>query len=253
MTMRLFAPARAYVLSLVAVLALLVLVGTSSSSAQQHISKKYPAGKNVRLELKNISGEIIVESWDRDEIKVSATLESPTARFSPRQTGDGLFIDVMGDNRGRGEVGNINFKVQVPVSSSVDVETRRGDIHVSNVQGGSVRARVSSEGDIELSNINASQVVASNTIGQIYFDGELKRGGSYEFASNKGNIIIRIPADSAFRLVAVTPTKKIEIGPFWNDRFQTSGGGRKVFGDVGDGRASVTVTNFQGSITFLRR
>jgi hypothetical protein len=245
--------ARAYLLSVLTVLAFLNLAGVSSAIAQQHVLKKYPTGKNVRLQLKNISGEIIVESWDRDEIKVSATMESPAARFSPRQTSDGLIIDVMGDNRGRGEVGNVNFKVQVPVSSSVDVETMRGDIHVFNIQGGAVRAKVSSEGDIQLSGISASQVVASNTIGDIFFDGDLKRGGSYEFTSNKGNITLRIPGDSAFRLVAATPTKKIELGPFWNNRFQTLGDGRKIQGDVGDGRASVTVTNFRGSISFLRR
>src|SRR3989441_11111716 len=96
---------------------------TNLALAQQKVSRRYPAGKNVRLELKNISGEITVETWERDEIKVSATLESPTAHFSPRQMGDGLIIDVMGDNRGRGDVGDVNFKIQLPSSSSVDLET----------------------------------------------------------------------------------------------------------------------------------
>jgi len=243
---------RACLLLAVVVLAVLAIGAAPSAFAQQHISKKYPTGKNVRLQLKNISGEIIVESWDRDEIKLSATMESPAARFSPRQTSDGLIVDVVGDNRGRPEVGNVNFKVQVPASSSVDVETMRGDIHVFNIQGGAVRAKVSSEGDIQLSGISASQVVASNTIGDIFFDGDLKRGGSYEFTSTKGNITLRIPGDSAFRLIAASPTRKIELGPFWNNRFQTFDG-RKYVGDVGDGRASVTVTNFHGSISFMRR
>lgn len=234
--------------------ALLILcLAASAILAQQHVSKKYPAGKNVRLELRNVSGEIVVESWDRDEIKISATIESPAAHFSPRQTSEGLFVDVVSDNRGRGDMGSVNFKVQVPASSSVDVETRRGDIHVTNLQGGVVRARVSTEGDITLSGISVSQVVASNTIGNIFFDGEFKRGGNYEFTSTKGDITIRIPGDSAFRLVAATPTRKIELGPFWSNRFQSYGGGQKVLGDVGDGRASVTVTNFKGSIQFIRR
>jgi hypothetical protein len=242
--------ARTHLLSVVAILA---FAGSSATFAQQHISKKYPTGKNVRLQLKNVFGEIIVEAWDRDEIKVSATMESPAARFLPRQTSDGLVIDVMSDNRGRPEVGNVNFKVQVPISSSVDLETMGGNIHVFNIQGGAVRAKVSTEGDIQLSGISASQVLASNNIGDIFFDGDLKRGGSYEFTSTRGNITLRIPGDSAFRLVAATPTRKIELGPFWNNRFQSFGEGRKYVGDVGDGRASVTVTNFHGSISFFRR
>jgi hypothetical protein len=238
---------------LFSVLTALMLAGVSSICAQQHVSKRYPAGKNVRLELKNIQGTITVESWDRDEIKVSATMESPSAHFSPRQLKDGLSIDVMGDNRGRSDVGDVNFKIQVPVNTSVDLETRRGDIRVSNIRGESVRARVSSEGDIDLTGINAVQVRASNTTGNIFFDGEFARGGSYDFNSGKGNINIRIPGESAFRLIASTASKKIELGHFWNKSFVSLGGGRKFVGDVGDGRASVTVTNLIGSITFIRR
>jgi DUF4097 and DUF4098 domain-containing protein YvlB len=244
---------RARLLWILAIVPFAYLTATLDASAQQHFSRRYPAGKNVRLELKNISGTITVESWDRDEIKISATMESPSARFSPRQLTDELVIDVMGDNRGKGDVGNVNFKIQVPASSSVDLETRRGDIQVFNVRGGLVRARVSTEGDITLSGISASQVLASNTIGNIFFDGEIAKGGTYEFSSGQGDIAIRIPADSDFRLVAAAPTKKITLGQFWNAGFRSIGDGRKFVGDVGDGRASVSVTNFRGSITFYRR
>jgi len=232
----------------------LVLVGTGVIGvlAQQRVSKRYVAGKNVRIELRNISGTITVEAWNRDEIKLSATMESPTARLYPKLMDESLIIDMIGDNRGRADVGDVNFKLQVPVNSSVDLETRRGQINVSNIRGGSVRAHVSSEGDITLSGISASQVVAQNMIGDIFFDGEFSRGGTYEFKSGKGNITIRIPGDSAFKLVAASPTRKIELGQFWNNNFK-SYDGRKFVGDVGDGRSSVSVTNFSGSITFMRR
>jgi hypothetical protein len=163
-----------------------------------------------------------------------------------------LVIDVIGDNRGRGDIGAVNFKLQIPPTSSVNLETKRGNIEVHNLRGGSVRAHVSTEGDIELTNINASQVVAQNTIGDIVFDGEFSRGGTYEFKSTKGNISIRIPGDSAFRLVVASPAKKIVFGEFWNNNFKTQDG-RRYVGDVGDGRSSVSVTNFSGSIQFIRR
>ena len=119
-------------------------------------------------------------------------------------------------------------------------------------RGGLVRAHVSTEGDIELSNITASQVVAQNVIGNIFFDGEFSRGGTYEFKSNKGDITIRIPGNSAFRLVAASPARRIVLNDFWNNNLKTHDG-RKYVGDVGDGRSSVSVTNFSGQITFLRR
>src|SRR6267142_1264225 len=228
------------------------LSGAVSVRAQQRLSKRYPVGKNVRIELKNISGTITVESWNRDEIRLTATMESPTAHIVPKQIDETLLVDVMADNRGRGDVGDVNFVLQVPVNSSVDLETRRGQISVSNVRGTSVRAHVSSEGDIELSNITASQVIAQNTIGNIYFEGEFSRGGTYELKSNKGDITVRIPGDSAFRLIA-TSAKKISLGQFWNDGFKALSDGRRYIGDVGDGRSSVSVTTFSGTITFMRK
>ena len=238
---------RSALTSLAALLAVVCL--SSFVQAQQKMSKRYPAGKNVRIELKNISGTIVVESWNKDEIRLSATMESSNAHVVPRQIEESLVVDVMSDNRGRGDVGDINFKLQVPANSSVDLETRRGQISVLNLRGSSVRAHVSTEGDIELTNITASQVVAQNTIGNIFFDGDFLSRGIYVM---KGDITIRIPGNSAFRLVAASPAKRIALGDFWNNGFKTQDG-RKYVGDVGDGRSSVSVTNFSGQITFLRK
>ncbi len=60
----------------VLLVSLLVLGAFCSSSinAQQQSSKRYPAGKNVRITLKNISGTITVESWNRDEIKLDGNI-----------------------------------------------------------------------------------------------------------------------------------------------------------------------------------
>lgn len=220
--------------------------------AQHKLSKRYQASKNVRIELRNISGTIVVETWDKDEIRLSATFESKNAQVVPRQSDQILLVDVMSDNRGKADIGDINFKLQVPVNSSVDLETRRGNIYVANIRSGLVRAHVSSEGDIELTNINASHVIAQNVMGNIFFDGEFSRGGTYEFKSNKGDITIRIPGDSAFRLVAASPARRIKLNDFWNDNFKAQDG-RRLVGDVGDGRSSVSVTNFSGQITFMRR
>src|SRR5215510_7589010 len=245
-------PVRASLFAAGAIVTLVSLSVGAAISAQQQVNKRYPGGKNVRVELRNISGTIVVESWNKDEIRMSATIESKNAHVVPKQVDQCLMIDVMSDNRGVGDIGDINFKLQVPVNSSVDLETRRGNISVANIRGGLVRAHVSSEGDIELTNISASQVVAQNVIGNIFFDGEFSRGGTYEFKSNKGDITIRIPGNSAFRLVAASPARKIALNDFWNNNFKTQDG-RKVVGDVGDGRSSVSVTNFSGQITFMRR
>ena len=239
-------------LTLFSALLVFAALTTSSANAQQKLSKRYPVAKNVRIELKNISGTITVESWNRDEVKLTALLDSPKANISPRQTDEVLIVDVMADNRGR-DVGDINFKLQVPINSSVDLQTMRGQITVTNIRGDLVSAHVSSEGDIELVGIGARTVYAQNNIGNIFFDGEISKAGTYRFQSNRGDITICIPADSAFNLEATASNKKIAIGPFWNNGIKSFGEGRKMAGNVGDGNSRMSVINFQGSITFRRR
>lgn len=231
----------------------LTLLLAITASAQQKVSRKFPAGKNVRLELKNLAGTIEVETWPRDEIKITATMDSPAIHFNPRATDGGLVIDVVADNRGRENVGDVNFKIQVPARSSVDLETRSGQINVSNIQGELVRAHVWTSGNITLSGVNAARVFASNTTGDIFFDGEFASGGTYEFKSGQGTITLRLPANCGFHLVATAPVRKISLGQFWHKDMKEMGEGRRIIGDVGDGHASVTVTNYQGQINFLRR
>lgn len=251
-------PARTRISSARAILTLAALLVVSFSIAapvfaQKGFSKKYPARKNVRLQLTNLFGTITVETWERNEIKISADMYPPVVPFTPEQTEDALVINVRNVNRGRGDVGDINFRITVPVNSSVDIETRRGNISVTGVRGTMVRAKVWTTGDVELSEIGASRVMAETLTGNVFYEGQLVEGGKYEFETVQGDITIRIPANSAFSLMAAAPsTRKINLGTFAHPGLNL-GDGRKVYGNVGDARCSIIVFNQRGSITFMRR
>lgn len=241
---------------MMAVCALIVHSISSGAFAQKTITRKYPAQKNVRLEVKNISGTITVEAWEKNEISVKAQLFSPNAQFTPEQTANCFGIDVVRDNRGR-MVGDINFTVKVPVDSTVDIETKRGNISINNVRGGMVRARVSTNGDIELTGIRASEVIAENGVGLMFFDGELLAGGSYTFKSLQGDININIPRNSSFSLVASAPPKSIHLNSFTSPNLSFVADGRKVYGDVGPGGVgrlpTLTIFNQRGKISLIAR
>ncbi len=222
-------------------------------SAQRRFTKTYPATKNVRLQLLNRSGTVTVEGWDRQEISVSAYLEAPAANIEPQSLSGTIYIDLVKDNQGRNGIGNVNFLIRVPRLSNVDIETRIGNLSVTNVSGGLVRAIITTEGDITLTNIAAGAVDAQNGIGDIFFDGEMRSGGYYRFTSMRGNINLRIPFESSFKLMATAPsTRNISLGSFASPEM-SFGDGRRVYGRFGDGSSSLTVTNQRGSISFIRR
>jgi DUF4097 and DUF4098 domain-containing protein YvlB len=232
----------------------LFALSSAEVSAQKRFSKVYPAGQNVRLQLLNRSGTVTVEGWDRQQVSISAYLEAPAANIEPQSLSGTIYINLVRDNEGRNDVGNVNFTIKVPRTSNVDIETRMGNLSVSNVSGGLVRAHISSEGDITLTNIAAGAVSAQNGIGDIFFDGEIQASGNYRFTSLRGNINLRIPFTSSFRLIATAPsTRNISLGSFANANMSFLGDGRRVVGKFGDGSSTLTVTNQRGSISFIRR
>lgn len=224
------------------------------ASAQKRFSKNYPAGQNVRLQLMNRTGTVTVIGWNRAEINITADLEAPAAIIVPQNLSGTIVINLVRDNQGRGEVGSVNFTIRVPFSSMVDIETKIGNLSVTNIRSGLVRARISSEGDITLTNIESTAVSAENGIGDIFFDGEIQEGGNYRFSSMSGSINIRIPFNSSFRVVATAPsTRNISFGSCANANMSYLGDGRRVIGRCGEGSATMTATNQRGVIKFLAR
>ncbi len=226
----------------------------TEASAQKRFSKSYPATRNVRLTLTNRSGTVTVEGWNRPEVHIQAYLESPSAAINPQIIDGTIFINMVKDNYGRGDIGSVNFTIRVPFEASVDIETKIGNLNVSSVRGTLVRAKISSDGDITLTNINARWVTAENGIGNIFFDGDIQPDGSYRFSSMRGDINLRVPFNSSFKLVATAPsTRSINLGSFAMGNMRFFGDGRRVTGQVGDGNSSITVTNQRGTIAFHRR
>jgi hypothetical protein len=242
---------RAHALVLAALAAL--LLAAPHASAQKRFSKDYPAPPNVRLYLHNRSGRIEVVGWEKNTVRVTATMESRSAKMLPEVSGDGMRIDVRRDNRE--DVGDVNFIIRVPFNSAVDISTMSGGVVIRNIRGEMVRAHVTSEGDIELTGIRAQTVMAENTVGNILFDAELLRGGTYVLNSTQGDITLRITAESGFRLTAVAPrTRNIDLNGFaQKGEFEFINEKRKVVGKVGDGGAVLNTTNGRGSIVFMPR
>jgi hypothetical protein len=246
-------PRRAARARLVLAAAFALVALAPASLAQRRFSREYPARPNIRVQLLNRSGTIEVVAWNKNAVRVAATMDSSSAKMTPEVNGDGVTIDARRDNRE--DVGDINFKIQVPVNSTVDISTMSGNITIRNVHGEMVRAHVTSEGDIELTGIRARTVMAENTVGNILFDAELLRGGTYVLNSTQGDIQLRISAEAGFRLMAVAPrTRNIELNGFAQmGEFEFINEKRKVVGKVGDGGASLNTTNGRGTITLMPR
>ena len=249
-----FARRRESAISLTLLVGIFCFLASTEAFAQRRFSRTYPAGQNVKIELLNRMGTVTVEGWNRNEVAIVANLEAPAARIEPQSLSGTIVINLVRDNQGRPDVGIVNFTIRVPYTSSVDIETKMGNLNVSNVRGGMVRAHITTEGDITLTNIGAMKVSAQNGIGDIFFDGVLLGGGNYRFASISGTISLRFPLGSSFSVLATAPsTRNISLGSFSNENMRFVSDGRRVTGKAGDGAATLTVVNQRGSIAFISR
>lgn len=231
-------------------LALMLLLAPASLDvfAQKQFKKVYPARSNVNLQLKNSSGTVRVEVWNRNEIEVRAQLES-SMQLNPQLSENGLEINVMHDNMRRDNLGDANFQIRVPANASVAVATMHGNIIVRGVQGDFVRASIGTRGDIELTEINTSQVLAETRGGDIFFAGGMINQGIYRFTSWDGDVRLRVPQNAQFSLDARAPhSRNIDLGVFAN-RFNRTSEGRRAVGGSG---ASCDVMSARGSIFMLR-
>ena len=76
-----------------------------------------------------------------------------------------------------------------------------------------MRAHVWTSGDIQLYGVNATRVMASNTTGDIFFDGEFASGGTYEFKSGQGTITLQLPVNCGLPPGRVSAREKNLHGP----------------------------------------
>ena len=92
-------------------------------------------------------------------------------------------------------------------------------------------------------------------LSEISFTTEFSRIMVYtDLFLREGNINLRIPFRSSFRLVATAPsTRKISLGSFRGGEMKYLGNGRRIIGKIGNGSASLTVTNKFGTISFIPR
>jgi DUF4097 and DUF4098 domain-containing protein YvlB len=195
-------------------------------------SKTVTIGRNGRLELDSLSGNVDVTGGGGDEVKISATkrAHAPTeaaARDTLRAT-DIVVTERSGSvsikaeaTRGRQNLAEVDYVITVPESTELTIATLSGDIHVKHVAGDihvdaksgdvtitDVKPRgieaSTISGDIHLDQVETDRLEANVTSGDIEYRGKLAKNGRYEFRSVSGNIRLEPDGNEGFSVDAST-------------------------------------------------
>jgi len=138
------------------VIAVAMLMALAPGAQAQDYERRARVDTTVRLDrggavdLSLISGKIRVTGWDRQDVKVAATIDRGTLRFDANSSRVTLSVDESDDRRyGHHNVGDARYEVSVPRGSRLILEAVSGDVTASGSQGEIEATSVS--GDVDVS------------------------------------------------------------------------------------------------------
>ena len=171
------------------VLTLMMVALASPLLAGETVDRTLPANQEVEVMVENIAGEVIVETWGRNEVRILANLGDDVEELEIEGDEDGYsFVVETDDERGWGRRNNreiaSDLHLWVPVGSFVQTETVSASNSVSGVQGGLEVESVS--GDVELLGVGGG-IEAETVSGGLHVEAT---GGSVsaEAVSGKVNV-----------------------------------------------------------------
>ena len=129
------------------------MVASAQSIERTRIDTLVPLNRSGTVDLSLISGTIEVSAWSRDQVKIEASTQEGTLRFTASRSRVGLRVEHDHDRRGtkhdRRSSGKTIYKVVVPRGARLIMETVSGPITAKGVGGEIDAESVSGTIDIE--------------------------------------------------------------------------------------------------------
>jgi DUF4097 and DUF4098 domain-containing protein YvlB len=163
--------------------------GAGKSARTEPFSRKLRLGRDGRVSVSNVAGDIVVTGGSGDEVSIEATKRALGAwtdlsRVRIEVSERAGRLDVQTVQSSRADWVSVDYAITLPVSASIEVHSFSGDVRVSNVQG-VVRAETVSggitlaaaprvelaksvSGDVDITGLSSdSEVTATTVSGEI--------------------------------------------------------------------------------------
>jgi len=226
-------------------------------------SQTYPLSPTGRLSIANINGDVHINAWDGNSVKVDAVKRAYSSQrlsevtIDVQSTADSVRIrtkypddrNYIGRNR-EDNWASVEYTLSVPrgarldgaelVNGSLDIQGLQGDVNASLVNGTVKAAGLG--GEVKLSTVNGG--VEANVAA-------LDGAKSVSLISVNGPIVLVIPSGASADVRASTVH-----GPITNDfGLKVEDGqfvGHSMNGQIGSGGARIRLSNVNGSIAVKR-
>jgi DUF4097 and DUF4098 domain-containing protein YvlB len=273
------------------VLAAAVLAPLAASA--ERIERTFPADDDTTVEIRNYVGQVKVHGWSQPQVKVVALRKTQAVEPHLELKANRVYVHTHElDTTAAASDRVLDYEVWAPPETQIDIRLDSGavlvenftqDVRVSTAAAGVRVYRLdgystvgtlsggieaeSCAGRIEITTVSGSvwfrandsrNLVAGSTSGDIFFEGDLQRGASYEFRTNSGDINITLPAAASFELNARSVEGEVHndfpLSPRSHGRPpQQANALRSSFGTVLSGDALIRASSFSGTIRVRKR
>ena len=268
------------------------------AASPQKVEKTWLFQTNTspRISLSNLTGHVVVRGWDKAQVRALCATTSPqvTIDTDPLPTIGSTdkihFATRVMDPTLTGPSEMVDYLLDVPLDSSVEIRNRQGSVQIQKLlgdtwvesvggdvsvtdSGGHLAVRtvggtieiVRCSGRIETSSITgnlhfvsptSSKLRGTTTSGKITYEGDFAPGGDYVLSVYSGDMDIICPPSSSFELNAKSLRGKVVTDPEFSlipkrRPGNPPSGSSAVFGSHNSGTAMVELTSFSGSIHII--
>ncbi len=238
---------------------------TEVARQQSRIDKSYPLNPGGRISLNNINGTVVIEAWDKSEVRVEAVknidCDKPyqiDVNIDANPNSLQIETDFPRESSGRGwnngihcREARVDYKLTVPRTAKLDeIETVNGDITLGGmtdfVKASTVNGRINASnlrGTINLSSVNGTLAADFESLENVR---DVKMG------MVNGKIDLQLPSDIDATLKADTVNGSIsnDFGlPVRKGEYV----GRNLYGRLGNGGIMVKLDGVNGTINIHRK
>jgi DUF4097 and DUF4098 domain-containing protein YvlB len=147
-----------------AVLTFLLAQGATPRAGTPQTDETVPVQRGGRLVVNNFAGDVIVHTWDRDSVHVTARHQART-RVSIRPTASGLSISASAT---MGPEGSVDYDITAPAWMPVRVEGTYNFVTIEGAQGEVFASTV--RGDVNVKG-GSGVITAKSVQGEVHVEG----------------------------------------------------------------------------------
>jgi DUF4097 and DUF4098 domain-containing protein YvlB len=188
--------------------------------AAQDLSKRVTVAADASIDVSNVQGSVTVTAWDRNEVELTARLESDEDELEFTATEREVRIEVdRPDRRYRGgEEGDAILTLKVPKGARLSVDTVSADIRVGGLRGeqrlesvsGSVETQVYDEpvalhsvsGDVTATGSGGKARVSTENVSGTTIVTRIR--GGFEGEAVSGDLTVNVAAADRLRIGSVS-------------------------------------------------